>query len=71
MANKQEGKLRVAVIGTGNMGRNHVRNYFMLSESELVAIADVNPEAKSLADDYKAKFFTDYNINIFLKDFRS
>ena len=60
MANKQEGKLRVAVIGTGNMGRNHVRNYFMLPESELVAIADVNPEAKSLADDYKAKFFTDY-----------
>ncbi|QHU90818.1 Gfo/Idh/MocA family oxidoreductase [Candidatus Saccharibacteria bacterium oral taxon 488] len=60
MANKQEGKLRVAVIGTGNMGRNHVRNYFMLPESELVAIADVNPEAKSLAEDYKAKFFTDY-----------
>ena len=60
MANKQEGKLRVAVIGTGNMGRNHVRNYFMLPESELVAIADVNPEAKSLADDYKVKFFTDY-----------
>ena len=60
MASKQEGKLRVAVIGTGNMGRNHVRNYFMLPESELVAIADVNPEAKSLADDYKVKFFTDY-----------
>ncbi len=60
MANKQEGKLRVAVIGTGNMGRNHVRNYFMLPESELVAIADVNPEAKSLADDYKAQFFSDY-----------
>ena len=60
MANKQEGKLRVAVIGTGNMGRNHVRNYFMLPESELVAIADVHPEAKSLAEDYKAKFFTDY-----------
>ena len=60
MASKQEGKLRVAVIGTGNMGRNHVRNYFMLPESELVAIADVNPEAKSLADDYKAQFFSDY-----------
>ena len=60
MASKQEGKLRVAVIGTGNMGRNHVRNYFMLPESELVAISDVNPEAKSLADDYKAQFFSDY-----------
>ena len=60
MTNNKEGKIRVAVIGTGNMGRNHVRNYFMLPESELVAIADVNPAAKSLADEYKTKFFTDY-----------
>ena len=51
MTNNKEGKIRVAVIGTGNMGRNHVRNYFMLPESELVAIADVNPAAKSLADE--------------------
>mgnify|MGYP000871946093 FL=1 len=61
MANPQkEGKLRTAVIGTGNMGKNHVRNYFMLPEAELVGIADVNPAAKALADEYRTSFFTDY-----------
>lgn len=62
MINKQDGRLRVAVIGTGNMGKNHVRNYFMLPESDLVGIADVNPAAKTLADEYKTNFFTDYKV---------
>lgn len=53
-------KIRVAVIGAGNMGRHHVRNYSILPESELVALADVNPDSKKLADEYKAEFFTDY-----------
>lgn len=57
---QKEGRLRVAVIGAGNMGKNHVRNYFMLPESDLVGVADANPEMKSLADEYKAAFFTDY-----------
>lgn len=60
MISKQDGRLRVAVIGTGNMGKNHVRNYFMLPESDLVGIADVDPAAKTLADEYKTSFFTDY-----------
>ena len=52
MASQQkEGRLRTAVIGTGNMGKNHVRNYFMLPEAELVGIADVNSAAKALADE--------------------
>lgn len=55
-----DGQLRVAVIGTGNMGKNHVRNYFLLPEAELVGIADVDPTAKSLADKYKTDFFTNY-----------
>lgn len=53
-------KLRVAVIGAGNMGRHHVRNYSMLPESELVALSDVNPASKELAKEYKAEFFADY-----------
>ncbi len=53
-------KIQVAVIGAGNMGRHHVRNYFMLPEAELVALADINPKSKALADEYKTKFFTDY-----------
>jgi len=56
--NKQ--KIRVAVIGGGNMGKNHLRNYFLLPEVELVGLADVNPDMKKLADEYKASFFVDY-----------
>jgi predicted dehydrogenase len=53
-------KIRVAVIGAGNMGKNHLRNYAMLPEAELVAVADVNPAAKQLADEYDIQFFSDY-----------
>lgn len=53
-------KVRVAVIGAGNMGRNHLRNFFLLPEADLVALADINPETKSLAEEYKSKYFTDY-----------
>lgn len=53
-------KIRVAVIGAGNMGKNHLRNYFLLPEAELVGLADINPETEKLANEYKAAFFTDY-----------
>lgn len=53
-------KIRVAVIGAGSMGKNHVRNYFLLPEAELVGLADVNPAAKKLAKEYKTAFFEDY-----------
>lgn len=53
-------KIKVAVIGGGNMGRHHLRNYFLLPEAELVALADINPATKSLAKEYKTKHFTDY-----------
>lgn len=36
---------RVAVIGVGSMGRNHVRVYTEMPEAELVAVVDANPEA--------------------------
>lgn len=53
-------KLKVAVIGAGNMGRNHLRNYFLLPEAELAALADINPSTKELADEFRAEHFTDY-----------
>lgn len=37
--------LRVAVIGVGSMGRNHVRVYRELPDVELVGVADLNLEA--------------------------
>lgn len=58
MSSKQ--KIKVAVIGAGNMGKNHLRNYFLLPEADLVGLADIDPDTKKLADEYKTSFFTDY-----------
>lgn len=58
MSSKQ--KIRVAVIGAGNMGKNHLRNYFLLPEAELVGLADINPDTKRLADEYDVALFADY-----------
>jgi UDP-N-acetylglucosamine 3-dehydrogenase len=53
-------KVRVAVIGAGNMGKNHLRNYYEMPQADLVGLADINPDTKKLADEYGAQFFTDY-----------
>lgn len=54
-------KLKVSVIGAGNMGKNHVRTYFELPEVELAGIADVNETlGKSVSEHYKAPFYRDY-----------
>lgn len=53
-------KLRVAVIGAGNMGKHHLRNYSELSGVQLVGLADINPEAKTLAKEYDVDYFADY-----------
>ena len=53
--------IKVGVIGTGNMGRHHVRVYSELEGAELVGICDLDGErAKGLADKYGAKAFLDY-----------
>ena len=53
-------KLGVAVIGTGQWGKNHVRTYKELPSTELVAICDVNPErAKAMASKYGVKAYSD------------
>lgn len=53
-------KVRVAVIGAGNMGRHHVRNYAMLPDMDLVGLADIDSSAKKLADDNRTTFYADY-----------
>jgi len=53
-------KIKVAVVGAGNMGRHHIRNYYEMENIDLVAIADNDPESKELANQYGAKHFTDY-----------
>ena len=53
-------KVKVAVIGAGNMGRHHVRNYAELDAAELLAVADSNPDTAKLAAEHGAKHYTDY-----------
>jgi len=54
-------KLKVVVIGAGNMGRNHVRTYSNMDDQvELLALADINPEAEKLAKEYEIAYYKDY-----------
>jgi UDP-N-acetylglucosamine 3-dehydrogenase len=52
--------MKVAVIGTGNMGKHHVRAYHEM-EQELVGITDVDvKKAKELAAKYNTKAYKNY-----------
>lgn len=53
--------VNVAVIGTGNMGKHHVRNYVEIPGVKLVAIADLNEQARELATKFGCKYYKDYN----------
>ena len=45
--------LRVAVIGTGHMGRHHVRNYSEMDGCELVAVVDKDMDkARKMASEH-------------------
>jgi predicted dehydrogenase len=53
--------LRAAVIGVGNMGRNHARVYASMEGVELVAVSDVNPaNAYNAGAMYRCNAYTDY-----------
>ncbi len=51
----------VAVIGTGNMGKNHVRTYSEMPSAKLVAIADISENARQLAEKFGCKYYKNYN----------
>lgn len=54
-------KIKVAVIGIGNMGQHHARVYSQLKGVELVAVADVNPKkGREIAAKYHCDYFKDY-----------
>ena len=54
-------KLNAGVIGVGNMGRHHARNYNEISATDLVAVSDIDPKVgKEVAERLKCKFYTDY-----------
>ena len=53
--------MNAAVIGVGNMGKHHARNYSEIKGVNLVAIADLNPEiGEQMAKNYGAKYYKDY-----------
>ena len=53
--------IRVAVIGLGNMGKHHARNYAAISGVELVAVCDVNTELSSTtAAKFSCKAYSNY-----------
>lgn len=54
-------KLKVAVIGTGAMGKSHARVYSSMDNVDLIAVCDIDKEkAKNIAVDYKTNYYGDY-----------
>ncbi|MCL5407573.1 MAG: Gfo/Idh/MocA family oxidoreductase [Patescibacteria group bacterium] len=53
--------MNAGVIGVGNMGRHHVRNYAEIPGINLVGIADTDSKVgKELAEKFKCKYFENY-----------
>lgn len=53
--------MNAAVIGVGNMGKHHARNYNEIDGVKLVAITDLNPKiGEPIAKEYGAKYYADY-----------
>ncbi len=65
-------KLGVAVIGIGFWGRNHVRVFSELPETELKAVCDVNKErVTAIANQYKVDAYTDSGKLLKRKDIQA
>ncbi len=57
--------LKVAILGIGNMGRNHLRILSMLKDVEVTNIFDFNEdELKKLSTQYQVPYTTDVNTAI-------
>ena len=47
-------QIRIGVIGTGQIGKNHLKAYAKISDAKIVAVADINgDEAHKVAAEYK------------------
>lgn len=56
---EKQNPVRIAVVGAGAMGRNHIRFVQEEEQAQLVAIADAFEGAKATADEAGVPFFTD------------
>lgn len=62
--------MKCAVIGIGNIGRHHARNYFEIKKAQLVAVSDKNFEiGKKVARTYNCHFYGDYRRMIEKENF--
>jgi predicted dehydrogenase len=58
--NQNDGKVRVAVVGAGDFGRNHARVYREIEEADLVGIVDANPaRAAQVAKEFSTEALPD------------
>ena len=58
MTKKKDKKVKVCVIGVGQMGEKHVEKYSSNSGVELVGVSDVNIErAREVGEKYNVKVF--------------
>lgn len=56
-------QIRIAVIGTGYLGRFHAQKYKQLAEAQLVAVCDLNQEAcDKVANELSVKACYDYRL---------
>ena len=54
-------KVKVAVVGTGNMGQHHARIYSEMPQVELVGIVEIDElRGRQSAARYGTQFFQDY-----------
>lgn len=54
-------RIKVGVIGVGNLGQHHARIYAKSAKAELVGVADINSDAaQTVGNLYKANSYTNY-----------
>jgi len=54
-------KVRVGVIGVGNMGQHHARIYSQMPNVELTGVVDIDEErGRSFSDRYNTHYYADY-----------
>lgn len=55
-------KIKVGVIGVGNLGQHHARIYANSPNAQLIGVADINEERASfIGKKFNTVFYTDYN----------
>jgi predicted dehydrogenase len=59
--NQSKDKIKVAVVGVGQLGQHHARIYAEMPEVELVGVVDVDPKrARKIARQHKTRAFDNY-----------